>query len=129
MSTADESGIVFVVDDDPDIRSSMEISLTIQDYRVEMFESGEAFFNEHSKRPGCLLLDLNLAGGMNGLEVQAQLKERGINIPIIFITGHGGMAEEKIAMEAGAIAFLQKPFDPKVLFAHIETALSQSSPA
>jgi len=101
----------------------------IHDFRVEMFESGEAFFQGYSNQPGCVLLDLNLAGGMNGLEVQAELAQRGIDLPIIFITGHGGLAERKRAMDAGAISFLQKPFDNKVLFKHIETAFAQYSVA
>lgn len=113
---------VFVVDDDEDIRRSLTRSLERRDYRVECFASAREFLtSHHPDRRGCLVLDHGLPG-MTGLELQSELNNRGITLPIIFITGHGGIPESVQAIKGGAVDFLEKPFRQQVLTERIETA-------
>ena len=119
-----EDQIVFVVDDDDDLRSSLKRSLSIRGYLVEDFRTGEAFLDAFGKgRPGCVILDQGLPG-MDGLEVQAALKDRGITAQVIFITGHGGVRESVRATKAGSLDFLEKPYPPEILVERIEEALA-----
>lgn len=113
--TSTPMNTVYVVDDDPDIRMSMEVSLMIHGFAVQLFESPDDFLKDYCNEPGCLLLDLNLGGNKTGLDLQSELKLRAPDLPIIFVTGHGGALEAEKAMEAGAVAFLQKPFQPQDL--------------
>ena len=117
---------VFVVDDDEDIRSSLTRALGMRGYRVEAHPSAAAFLAAwDGAAPGCLVLDYGLPG-MNGLELQRHLIEIGRQIPIIFITGHGGVPESVQAIRAGAIDFLEKPFPQTALIERIEAAFDQS---
>ena len=114
---------VFIVDDDPGMLSSVTRSLTKRGYVVEAFDSGEAFLTAFGDgRPGCIVLDFGLPG-MNGLEVQSALIEKGISARIIFITGHGGVPESVQATKAGAVDFLEKPYQPQALVDRVEEAL------
>lgn len=114
---------VFVVDDDDDIRRSLTRSLEKRGYRVECFASAQEFLRGHDRnRSGCLVLDYGMPG-MNGLELQRELNDRGATLPIIFITGHGGIPESVQAIKAGAVDFLEKPFRQQVLTDRIDTAL------
>lgn len=118
--------IVFVIDDDPAIRKSMKRSLEKRGLSVQTYDSGESFladFNHQGR--GCIIVDLSMPG-MNGLEVQNTLNKLEIELPIIFITGHGGIADSVKALKAGAIDFLEKPFRPQLLIDRIEEALTQS---
>lgn len=113
---------VFLVDDDSDIRSSLSRALTKRGFQVEAFESAEAFLQQYNPdQPGCLVLDYGMPN-MNGLELQSMLLEKGASIPIIFITGHGGVAESVQAIKSGAVDFLEKPFRQDVLVDRITTA-------
>jgi two-component system, LuxR family, response regulator FixJ len=114
---------VFVVEDDPNLRLSLNRSLQLRGYDVELYSSAEEFLVGFGDgRPGCIILDYGMPG-MNGLELQAQLLNSGHKIPIIFITGHAGIPESVQATKAGAIDFLEKPYNPDVLAERVKVAL------
>ena len=122
-----ENDVVFIVDDDEDIRSSLSRSLTTRGFKVETFASAHEFLDGFSdERSGCIVLDYGMAG-MNGLELQKKLVAESRALPIIFITGHGGIPESVLAMKAGALDFLEKPFRTDVLVERIRQALTISS--
>jgi FixJ family two-component response regulator len=126
MLMPDNTMTVFLVDDDPDIRSSLSRALTKRDFRVETFASAADFLSAYDGScDGCLLLDYGMAD-MNGLELQKHLAEAGQTIPIIFITGHGGIVESVTAMKAGAVDFLEKPFRQQTLVECINEAFSKA---
>jgi len=116
---------VFVVDDDPSVRASIQGLLKSASLRSECFGTAEAFL--HGKRPegpSCLILDVNLPG-VSGLDFQHQLTDAGIQIPIIFITGHGDIPMTVKAMKSGAVEFLTKPFDDQELLNAVHQALDR----
>lgn len=103
-------GIVYIVDDDLDVRDSLKWLLEANDYRVEDYESGETFiaqFNENV--PSVILCDLRMPG-MSGADVQDHLLKRRVDAPFIFITGHGDVPQAVEAFKKGAVDFIQKPF-------------------
>lgn len=115
--------VVFIVDDDDDIRISLSRALRTRGYKTEAFASAQDFLESYDNElPGCLILDYGLPG-MSGLELQQVLVKRGRALPIIFITGHGGVPEAVEAMKYGAVDFLEKPFRQDVLIERIEKAL------
>lgn len=117
---------VFLVDDDPDIRSSLSRALEKRDFNVESFASAAEFLSTYDgTQTGCLLLDYGMSE-MNGLELQEHLISSGYDIPIIFITGHGGIAESVKAMKSGAVDFLEKPFRQETLVACINEAFAKA---
>lgn len=123
---SDNSMTVFLVDDDPDIRSSLSRALSKRGFRVETYPSAAAFLVGYDgQADGCLLLDYGMAD-MNGLELQQHLADAGQTIPIIFITGHGGIAESVTAMKAGAVDFLEKPFRQQTLVECITEAFGKA---
>ena len=107
---------VFVVDDDPSVRASIQGLLKSASLRSESFGTAEDFLrNQRPEGPSCLVLDVNLPG-VNGLDFQRQLADAGIQIPIIFVTGHGDIPMTVKAMRSGAVSLLTKPFrDPDLL--------------
>ena len=116
---------VYVVDDDPSLRAALEGLLASEGLRSELFETAEEFLR--SKRPdgpSCLVLDVSLPG-VSGLDFQRQLAEAGVQIPIIFITGHGDIPMTVKAMKSGAVEFLTKPFHDQVLLDSIHQALDR----
>jgi len=116
---------VYLVDDDPAVRKTLRRGLERRGFSVETFKSAQEFLDcYHPKQPGCLVLDLSMPE-MDGLELQQELVNRDIKIPIIFITGHGGVPQSVQALKAGAIDFLEKPFLPDSLTARIEAGLIQ----
>ena len=128
MSTATEP-CVFIVDDDDDIRTSLSRALRTRGYTTQVFDSAPAFLAGYdTARSGCLILDYGLPE-MDGLELQQVLVNRGRALPIIFITGHGGVSEAVRAMKFGAVDFLEKPFRQEVLLARIEAALELDAKA
>ncbi|WP_439150609.1 response regulator transcription factor [Sulfitobacter sp.] len=128
-STTSETPTVFLVDDDDRIRISLARALEKRGYSVTTFASAEAFLKAHdSGQPGCLVLDYGMPG-LNGLELQKQLIFNNVAIPIIFISGHGGISESVQAMKAGAVDFLEKPFRQETLIACIEAAFKTDSEA
>jgi FixJ family two-component response regulator len=121
--------IVFIVDDDVSIRQSMELLVRDENWKPETFASAQEFLDHPRKHvPSCLLLDLSLPG-LNGLELQKQLTAKHIDMPIIFITGHGDVPQSVQAMKAGALEFLTKPVNPEVLVTAIRNAIKRSSTA
>jgi FixJ family two-component response regulator len=116
---------VFVVDDDPSVRAAIQGLLKSASLRSESFETAEEFLR--SKRPdgpSCLVLDVSLPG-VSGLDFQRQLADAGVQIPIIFITGHGDIPMTVKAMKSGAVEFLTKPFDDHDLLDAIRQALDR----
>jgi FixJ family two-component response regulator len=122
MTTA---SIVFVVDDDPSVRSSIKFLLSTVGLQVESFDSADTFL--HKKLPdvpSCLVLDVRLPG-LSGIDIQRTLAARNIQIPIIFLTGHGDIPMSVRAMKAGAVEFLTKPFRDQDLLDAVRVALEQ----
>ena len=109
MTPAD-APTVFVIDDDAGVRASIQGLLKSAGLRSESFGTAEEFLrNKRPDGPSCLVLDVSLPG-VNGLDFQRQLADAGIQIPIIFITGHGDIPMTVKAMKSGAVEFLTKPF-------------------
>jgi len=105
-----EQSVVFIIDDDPSVRASLENLLSSEGYVTQAFDSPPAFLNAHRPDlPGCLVLDVRLRGA-SGLEFQRELSRRGLRMPVLFITGHGDVPMSVAAMKAGAIEFLLKPY-------------------
>ncbi|WP_116597408.1 response regulator transcription factor [Primorskyibacter marinus] len=118
-----QAACVFLVDDDANIRTSLARALGLRGYQVKAFESARAFLDAYEKTSaGCLILDYGMPQ-MDGLELQRHLSDRNIKLPIIFITGHGGIPESVQAMKMGAMDFLEKPFKQSVLVERIDAAL------
>jgi two-component system response regulator FixJ len=114
--------LVHIVDDEDSIRRSAKFMLSTSGYAVETWESGVAFLKEaKTAEPGCILLDVRMPE-MDGLEVQQALNERGITMPVIILTGHGDIGIAVRAMKAGAVDFIEKPFEKAVLMSAIEAA-------
>ena len=122
---ATESSMVFVVDDDPLIRASIQGLLKSANLQSESFETAEQFLIRGPwDGPSCLILDITLPG-MSGLDFQAQLQNAGLQIPIIFVTGHGDIPKTVKAMKLGASEFLTKPFDDQELLDAVVHALAR----
>lgn len=122
-----ETPTVFVVDDDAGIRASIRGLLKSAGLRSECFETVEQFLDRKPwDRPSCLILDVSLPG-IGGMEFQQQLRAEGLEIPIIFVTGHGDIPMSVKAMKSGAVEFLTKPFDDQVLLNAVRNALAQDA--
>ncbi len=115
--------IIFVVDDNDDVRSGLSLQLESAGFNVKAFESGKRFLREiSSKSSGCLLLDVSMPE-MGGLEVQSELLQRQIILPIIFLTGYGDIPMAVRAIQAGALDFLTKPVDGRKLIDLVQAAM------
>lgn len=124
---APKSPIVFVVDDDISVRESLELLIKFAGWQPETFASAEDFLaRPRTLGPSCLVLDVSLPD-LNGLELQKLIAGDRIDMPIIFITGHGDVPMTVQAMKAGAIEFLMKPFDDEVLLSAIRNAINRSA--
>ncbi len=120
---------VFVVDDDPSVRAAIQGMLKSVGLASEVFETPQEFLNgKRTDGPSCLVLDVRLPG-VSGLELQRELREKGIRIPIIFITGHGDIPMSVRAMKSGAVEFLTKPFRDQDLLDAISQALDRDRAA
>ena len=116
--TADR--LVYLVDDDEAVRRSTSFMLKTSGYKVETYVSGVAFLKDaRHAEPGCVLLDVRMPE-MDGLAVQKELKARGIDLPVIVMTGHGDVSVAVEAMKAGAVDFIEKPFEKAILLAALE---------
>ena len=116
---------VFVVDDDPSVRASIQGLLKSASLRSQSYGTAEEFLrSKRPEGPSCLVLDVNLPG-INGLDFQRQLADAGIQIPIIFVTGHGDIPMTVKAMRSGAVEFLTKPFEDQDLLSAIQQALDR----
>src|ERR1700754_2093203 len=117
---------VCVVDDDPDVREAVENLLRSEGFEVETFASAQRFMARAiMEPPACLILDVNLPG-LSGLDLQQELMDADIPIPIIFLTGHGSIPMSVRAMKAGAMEFLTKPFDADDLLSAIQEGISRT---
>ena len=117
--------LVHLVDDDEAIRRSAGFMLKTSGFRVQTYESGDQLLKAAgSLDPGCVLLDIRMPG-MEGLEVQQELKERGVGLPVVIMTGHGDVTLAVQAMKAGAIDFIEKPFEKAVLLGAIDQAFNR----
>ncbi len=115
--------IVFVIDDDESVRRSLERLVRSVGLKVETHASADSFLLEcRPEGPACLVLDVRMPG-LSGLELQGKLQEKGLFMPIIFITGHGTIPMSVSAMKAGAVDFLQKPFNDQDLLDTIHKAI------
>jgi two-component system, LuxR family, response regulator FixJ len=114
---------VFVVDDDQATRKSLRWLVETLGVPVQTFHSGASFLDSYDpSQPGCLVLDV-MMGGMSGLDLQKELNERQIEIPVIVLTGYGDVPTAVRALKNGAVEFLEKPFDGEVLLEHVRRAL------
>jgi FixJ family two-component response regulator len=118
---------VFVVDDDANVRTSIQGLLKSAGLRSECFETAEQFLQRKpSKGPSCLILDVSLPG-MSGLDFQQKLRDAGLQIPVIFVTGYGDIPMTVKAMKSGAVEFLTKPFEDQDLLDAVQQALARDS--
>src|SRR2546430_16058001 len=123
MSAA--SAIIFVVDDDAGMRSSLRRLISSVGFAVEVFPSARAFLDaRRPDSPGCLVLDVRLPG-LSGLDLQHELADTDAELPIIFLTGHGDIPMTVRAMKAGAVEFLTKPFREQELLDAIRSAIER----
>jgi FixJ family two-component response regulator len=122
-----ETRTVFVVDDAPEVRTSLSRLFRLAGYRVQTFESAESFLEGHdAEAAGCLLLDVCMAG-LSGPDLQHSLANTGLGRPIVFLTGQGDIPTSVHAMKEGAVDFLTKPVDDVRLFAAVEEALRRDT--
>jgi len=120
-------GTVFIVDDDRVVRDSLEMLLNSVSIRCETFPSAQEFLKRYrASGPGCLVLDIRMPGE-SGLELQRALKENGVDLPIIFVTGHADVPIAVRALHEGAFQFLEKPFSKEILLGHIRDALRRDA--
>ena len=121
----DKENSIFVVDDDASVRAALKRLLKAWGFNVKTFKSAEDFLDSGlAQCPDLLILDVRMRG-MNGLELQRTLVEQGSDIPVIFVTAYDDMDARRIAMEAGAVAFVQKPCDEKILIDAIRRGLDR----
>ncbi|MCH7863137.1 response regulator transcription factor [Sphingomonas sp. NPDC092331] len=117
--------VVYIVDDDASVRAGLEDLLASVGIACRAFSSTQAFLaHSLSEAPGCLVLDVRMPG-QSGLDFQRQMKDLGIGLPVIFVTGHGDIAMTARAMKAGAIEFLAKPFDEQALLDAINEGIAR----
>jgi len=123
--TSAEDSTVFVIDDDAAVRAAIQGLLKSVGLHSDSFGTAQEFLtSERSDGPSCLVLDIRLPG-INGLDLQRQLADAGVHIPIIFITGHGDIPMTVRAMKSGAVEFLTKPFRDQDLLDAIYQALDR----
>lgn len=115
--------LVYIVDDDADLRDALSLLMRAAGLKAESFRSGAEFLHAVSAdMRGCLILDIRMPG-MSGMELQAELHKRRIKLPIVFLTGHGDVPLAVKAMKAGAVDFIQKPLDEHRLVTAVMNAL------
>jgi two-component system response regulator FixJ len=120
---------VFVVDDDEAVRGGLQQLLQTIGLNVRTYASADEFLASYRPgQPGCLVLDIRMPG-MGGLDLQGQLAKQGIQLPIIFLTGHGDVPAAVRALKAGAMDFLEKPFNSQVLLDLIQQAIRRDADA
>lgn len=125
----EDDAVVFVVDDDPAMRQALESLIGSVGWRVETFGSAREFLtSKRPEAPGCLVLDMRLPG-LSGFDLQRQLAEGGVTIPIVFITGYGDIPMSVRAMKAGAVEFLTKPFRDQELLDAIRQGIERDRAA
>jgi RNA polymerase sigma factor (sigma-70 family) len=118
-----EDGTVFLIDDDPGVRDSLTLLLSLKAISTQPFANADSFLESYTpERVGCVLTDLRMPG-MTGLELQAALRERHIELPVVVLTAHGDVATARAALKNGAFDFLEKPVDDAMLLDVLHNAL------
>jgi two-component system, LuxR family, response regulator FixJ len=118
-----EDGTVFLIDDDPGVRDALTLLLSLKDISTQPFANADSFLESYTpERVGCVLTDLRMPG-MTGLELQAALRERHIELPVVVLTAHGDVATARAALKNGAFDFLEKPVDDAMLLDVLHNAL------
>jgi FixJ family two-component response regulator len=121
----ESNAIIAIVDDDSSAREGLESLIQSAGWRAETFASAQDFLDRPgAEAPSCLVLDLQLPG-LSGLDLQKRMAEVGLEIPIVFLTGHGNIPASVKAMKAGAVEFLTKPFDEEELLQAIQEAIQR----
>jgi two-component system response regulator FixJ len=113
---------IFVVDDDHDVRESTRVLLESAGFKVRVYASATAFLADRPPPVGCLIADIRMPE-MDGLELQEELIRRGVDLPVIIMTGHGDVPLAVRAMKAGALDFIEKPFNDEFMLASVRRAL------
>lgn len=117
--------VIHLIDDDPAVRHAVAFLLTTSGYAVRVYESAEAFLScEGTWQPGCVITDLRMPG-MNGLELQRTMNDRKLPFPLIVLTANGDVSLAVEAMKAGAVDFIEKPFDDEALLRAISAAIER----
>ncbi len=117
--------VIYLVDDDINILDSLSALIKSSGLTIKCFESATGFLNAYSpSQQSCLILDVRMPM-MNGLELQQELHKRDIHLPIIFISGHAEISDSAKAFRAGAVDFLEKPFDTNLLMTRVYEALNK----
>jgi two-component system response regulator FixJ len=117
-----DSSLVHIVDDEESVRRSLDFLLRTAGFKVEKWPDGESFLKGVDRsQPACVLLDVRMPG-IDGLQVQALMAEQGLNLPAIVLTGHGDIGTAVRAMRAGAVDFLEKPFNRDRLLEALQAA-------
>lgn len=123
MTARSNFPIIYIVDDDQSVRESLALLLELRGYSVRAFADGASFLEQvEAPGHGCVLLDLRMPG-IDGFQVQAELKARGVTMPLVILTAHGDVEAARTAFKRGAFDFLEKPVDRKHLQSVIESAL------
>ena len=118
-----EDGTVFLIDDDPSVRDSLTLLLSLKGLRTQAFANAESFIDtSRPERSGCVLTDLRMPG-MSGLELQAVLRDRHIDLPVVVLTAHGDVPTARAALKNGAFDFIEKPVDDAMLLEVLRNAL------
>lgn len=122
-----EGKLIHLVDDDDSVRRSVGFMLKTSGLSVKSYASGSELLKDFRKlEPGCIMLDIRMPG-MDGLEVQQELRKLGVDLPVIIMTGHGDIPLSVRAMKAGAIDFIEKPFEKAALLEAIDEAFATLS--
>ncbi|HEV2594124.1 MAG TPA: response regulator [Sphingomicrobium sp.] len=122
-----EPKLVHIVDDDAAVRRSVAFVLKTSGHQVETYESGADLIKESGRlADGCILLDIRMPG-MDGLEVQQKLQEKGVSLPVIIMTGHGDVSLAVKAMKSGAVDFIEKPFAKEALLTSLKEGFDRLS--
>ena len=117
------TGTVFLIDDDPGVRDSLALLLSLKGLSTQLFASAESFLETYQPdQAGCVLTDLRMPG-MTGLELQTALRERRLELPVVVLTAHGDVATARAALKNGAFDFLEKPIDDAMLLDVLHNAL------
>src|SRR5438552_933813 len=119
----DDPGTIFLIDDDPGVRDSLALLLSLKGLSTRLFASAESFLETYQPdQAGCVLTDLRMPG-MTGLELQSMLRERRLDVPVVVLTAHGDVATARAALKNGAFDFLEKPIDDAMLLEVLHNAL------
>lgn len=125
MTSINEAQTVFVIDDDADVRDSLQWLLESVGLKVRTFEDALTFFDAFDEQQsGCIVMDVRMPG-LSGINAQKKLPEHNIELPVIMISAHGNVDMAVRALTQGALTFIEKPFDDQVLIDHVHNALEK----